>query len=82
MYGQLALKHPSMGFNAPSFEKYKLAGHPMQNIIKDGLRTSLSVGWGTKERYTKMQMEIFPENAEEASCNNIFMHDDGAPLQE
>ena len=35
----------------------------------------------TKDRYAKMQIEFFPEDAEEASCNNIFMHD-GAPLQE
>ena len=35
----------------------------------------------TKERYTEIQMEIFQEDAEEASCSNIFMHD-GAPLQE
>ena len=41
----------------------------MQKIIRDG-RHDLTV---TKERYTKMQMEIFPEDAEEASCNNIFL---------
>ena len=32
----------------------------------------------TKERYTKMLMEIFPEDSEEVSSNSIFMQD-GAP---
>ena len=32
----------------------------------------------TKERYTQMLMEIFPEDCEEASSNSIFMQD-GAP---
>ena len=37
LYGQIAAQYPSMSFEPPSFARRKLAGHPLKEIISDGL---------------------------------------------